>query len=92
MEDIANLEKKILKYNEIVENTRIYRQAWKDGLKKEISSTLQEVIDNTSLEAEITMNAASRDWEIGPRSLGLPVHKSGSSFVFSLDTPLRPLP
>lgn len=70
MEDIANLEKKILKYNEIVENTRVYRQAWKDGLKKEISSTLQEVIDNTSLEAEITMKEHLENLEAIELTLG----------------------
>lgn len=70
MEDITNLKKRIQKYNEIVANTRAYREAWKQGLKQEIINVLQEVIDNTELEAKIETKEHLENLEAIELSLG----------------------
>ncbi|HKK88294.1 MAG TPA: hypothetical protein VJ917_05550 [Saprospiraceae bacterium] len=70
MDDLNNLQKRVKKYNEILQNTRTYRQEWKDDLKKMIKDTLQEIIDNTELEAEINLKEHLENLEAIELSLG----------------------
>lgn len=70
MDDLNNLQKRVKKYNEILQNTRTYRQEWKDDLKKMIKDTLQEIIDNTDLEAEINLKEHLENLEAIELSLG----------------------
>jgi hypothetical protein len=70
MEDISNLEKRISKYNEILANTRMYRQQWKEHLKKLIQDTLNEILDRTELEAEINVKEGLENLEAIELSLG----------------------
>ncbi len=70
MEDITNLKKRIQKYNEILANTRSYRDAWRDGLKQEIIDVLSEVIENSDLEAEIEVKEHLENLEAIELSLG----------------------
>lgn len=70
MDDLNNLQKRVRKYNEILQNTRAYRQEWKDDLKGMIQNTLQEIIDKTELDAEINLKEHLENLEAIELSLG----------------------
>jgi hypothetical protein len=70
MDDLNNLQKRVRKYNEILQNTRAYRQEWKDELKSMIQDTLREIIDNTELNAEINLKEHLENLEAIELSLG----------------------
>ncbi len=51
----SNLKKKASKYHRILNNTKKYRQAWKDGLKEMIEKQLNEIIKEAELDAEVEL-------------------------------------
>lgn len=70
MEDITNLEKRIANYNEILGNTRAYRQAWKDHLKDDILKVLKQVVDETDLDAQVDVKEHLENLEAIEINLG----------------------
>ncbi len=55
MEDLTNLKRKVTQYQEVLLNTRAYRQTWKDSLKDFIIAQLEEMVKETGLTAEIEL-------------------------------------
>ncbi|HRW76836.1 MAG: hypothetical protein R2787_07865 [Saprospiraceae bacterium] len=51
--DFSNLQRKVEVYKEILKNTEIYRQRWRDGLKTEIREHLTEIAAATGLQGQI---------------------------------------
>lgn len=70
MDDLNNLQKRVKKYNEILQNTRAYRQEWQDELKGMIQNTLREIIEKTELDAEINLKEHLENLEAIELSLG----------------------
>jgi hypothetical protein len=52
-----NLQRKVNQYKEVLQNTLNYRQAWKDGLREELSATLEALIKATGLEAKVEVRS-----------------------------------
>lgn len=50
---IFNLQRKVLRYKEVLQQTDIYRQAWKDSLKKEIIDQLNQLAEASGLEGQV---------------------------------------
>lgn len=50
---IFNLQRKVLRYKEVLQQTEIYRQTWKDTLKKEIVNQLTELAASSGLEGQV---------------------------------------
>lgn len=51
--DLTTLRNRVNDYQEILENTKNFRQDWQESLKPMIIKTLQLAIDETNLEAEV---------------------------------------
>lgn len=50
---IFNLQRKVLRYKEVLQQTGIYRQTWKDSLKKEITDQLVSLAEASGLEGQV---------------------------------------
>lgn len=50
---IFNLQRKVLRYKEVLQQTEIYRQNWKENLKQEIKDQLTQLANDSGLEAQI---------------------------------------
>jgi len=61
---------KVAKYSEVKQNTHDYRKQWHDGKKKMIMDTLQGIIDNTDLEAEVELRDDIENLEVVMFNLG----------------------
>lgn len=70
MEDYSNLKRKAAHYKEILNNTTQYRVAWKNGLKQQILSQLQEMVKEAELEAELEKKEEVENLEAIELSLG----------------------
>lgn len=64
------LNSKVSKYLQIKQNTYDYRDQWKAGKKQLVIDTLQGVIDNTELEAEIDIKDDVDNLEVIMFNLG----------------------
>ncbi len=51
--DYSKLKSKVKTYNSILSNTKKYRKAWGESLKQMITDNLNEIIENTKLNAYI---------------------------------------
>ncbi|NND05805.1 MAG: hypothetical protein HKN87_05450 [Saprospiraceae bacterium] len=49
----ANVKGKVIKYQDILNNTRAYREAWKKETRAMIEEQLQAIMDETGLEASV---------------------------------------
>mgnify|MGYP000698554076 CR=1 FL=1 len=68
------LKSKVAKYLKIKQNTHDYRDQWKAGKKKLVIDTLQGIINNTNLEAEIDIkDDVDITWE--EKKAGYKTHK-----------------
>lgn len=83
--DIGTLGAKVDKYKSILKNTTDYRKAWGDGLKKMIVDTLQEIIDQTKLDATIETDDRMGNLETIQVDLG----RTGSGMYEKLDKEAR---
>ena len=68
--DYSTLVPKVAKYLKVKQNTFDYRKQWHDGKKQLIIDTLQGVIDNTDLEAEIDVKDDIENLEVIMFNLG----------------------
>jgi hypothetical protein len=64
------LKSKVAKYLKIKQNTHDYRDQWKAGKKKLVIDTLQGIINNTNLEAEIDIKDDVDNLEVIMFNLG----------------------
>ncbi len=70
MDNLANLKSKVRQYQSVLKNTLDYRKAWKDGLCEEIKNSLQEMVDQTGLNAEIELKSEVENLDAIVLSLG----------------------
>jgi hypothetical protein len=78
-QELQGLKEKVNKYHEMLENTKRYRQEWKDGLKKMITGELNEIIRLTGLRATIEVREKVENLEAVVLDLG----RSSSGIVES---------
>lgn len=71
MLDLGTLPSKIAKYKAILHNTETYRKAWNDQLKDKIIQTLQSLVGETELTAEIDVREGLKNLESVVLSLGV---------------------
>ena len=64
------LTSKVSKYLKVKQNTHDYREQWKAGKKQLVIDTLQGIIDNTDLEAEIDIKDDVDNLEVIMFNLG----------------------
>ena len=65
-----NLKKKVINYQEVLTNTRAYRQVWKDELKDKIVQQLETIIKEVELPAKIEVKSDLENLEAIVFSLG----------------------
>lgn len=68
--DLIRIQEKVKKYRQILKNTKEYRKAWEDSLKSMIVDTLENIIDETKLDAEIQVQDSLKNLELVVFSLG----------------------
>lgn len=68
--DLTALKNKVDDYQEILENTKNFRQDWKETLKPMIMATLQKAIDETNLNAEVIVKDQIENLEAVVLDLG----------------------
>jgi len=54
---LYNLQRKVAQYKEILENTKNYRQLWKEKLREEIVAQLSNMIEATELGAKVEVRS-----------------------------------
>ncbi|HKK78277.1 MAG TPA: hypothetical protein VJ933_01560, partial [Phaeodactylibacter sp.] len=65
-----NLQRKVRQYEEVLENTRHYRESWKTEIREQIRSTLQKMVDETGLKASVEQRADIENLEAIVLTLG----------------------
>jgi len=70
MEDISNLKRKVTLYQEVLENTKNYRQVWKDSLKDNILNQLNGLVKESGLQATVEVKESLENLEAILLSLG----------------------
>lgn len=70
-QDIASIKNKVTRYQETLQNTRDYRDAWHKGLKKTIVEHLKVLVDAGGLPATVEEVAEIRNLEAVVLSLGV---------------------
>ena len=68
--EYINLKKKVNHYQEVLTNTRAYRQVWKDELKDKIVQQLEIIITEVELPAKIEIKSDLENLEAIVFSLG----------------------
>jgi len=68
--NFSALKNKVEKYLLVKENTLKYREQWKNGTEKLIIDTLQGIIDNTDLKAELDVKNEVENLEVIVLNLG----------------------
>lgn len=61
---------KVSKYTKVKQNTHDYREQWQSGKRQMIVDTLQGIVDNTDLEAEIEVRDDVENLEVVMFNLG----------------------
>lgn len=61
--NLDNLKRKVHHYKEVLENTRLYRQQWKDGIRKEIMDKLKAISSEIGIDAEIILKSHLENME-----------------------------
>ncbi len=79
IDDYAGLKAKVQRYNEILSNTKSYRERWKSGLKNLIVSELEAMIKSAGLNGKIETSEKVKHLEYIILSLGS--EKSGISEI-----------
>lgn len=67
---LMNLKRKVDTYNEVLANTEAYRAAWKDGLKEDIIDNLNMLIQETGLNATVSVRSEVANLDAIELSLG----------------------
>jgi hypothetical protein len=65
-----NLQRKVKQYEEVLQNTISYREAWKAETCEQIRETLQKMVDDTGLKATVEKRADIENLEAVVLSLG----------------------
>ena len=52
-QDLQNLQRKVARYHEVLQNTKQYREIWKKSLKKNIVAHLRSLMESGGLKAKI---------------------------------------
>ncbi|HLU94594.1 MAG TPA: hypothetical protein VKZ54_10735 [Membranihabitans sp.] len=71
MTELGILPSKIAKYQEVLKNTETYRKDWEDTTKDKIIKSLESLISETSLSAEIEIRDGLKNLESVVLSLGV---------------------
>lgn len=79
---INQLKDKIAAYNQVLENTVVYRKVWIDTVKQLISSTLQSFLNDSGLKGKIVENKEMENLE----SIILDLGRSSSGIAQSRGT------
>jgi len=69
-QDAQNLIRKVQRYQEVLENTRLYRESWNKGLKKHITEHLQELAKLGGLMATVEARTDIQNLEAVVLTLG----------------------
>jgi hypothetical protein len=70
-QDNQNLQRKVSRYNEVLQNTRTYREAWNNGLKQSISQNLKILAETGGLQCTIEERADISNLEAVVLTLGM---------------------
>ncbi len=70
MEDLSNLKRRVAHYQEVLNNTKNYRAAWKNGLRQQIVSQLEEMVATTDLEGTVELKESLENMEAVVLNLG----------------------
>ena len=65
-----NLQRKVAQYKEVLNNTKSYREVWRNELKKTILEQLTQLAESTGLEAQIEEKGGLENLEAVEVSLG----------------------
>jgi len=68
--EYVNLAKKVKNYQEILANTRVYRQVWKDELRDKIVDQLETISKEVGLDAKVEVKSDLENLEAIVFSLG----------------------
>jgi hypothetical protein len=69
-QETLNLRRKVVRYKEILDNTRRYREVWHKELKQRISDSLKGLAEAGGLPAEVEVRSDIRNLEAITLSLG----------------------
>lgn len=67
---LFNLKRKVRQYEEVLDNTAKYREAWHNTTRDSIRNILQHLIDETGLKAEVELRSDIENLEAIVMSLG----------------------
>lgn len=67
---IFNLQRKVLRYKEVLQQTALYRETWKQSLKQEIKDQLTHLAQESGLEGEVEERGDLENLEAVVFSLG----------------------
>ncbi len=70
MEDLSGLKRKVEQYKEILENTEAYRKVWNASFRDEIINSLETMIKEIGLDAEVEIKKDLLNLEAIVCSLG----------------------
>lgn len=70
MEDLTNLKRRVAHYREVLNNTKEYREAWKNGLCQQIFTQLEAMVEETGLEGKVEKKETLENLEAVVLSLG----------------------
>ena len=73
--EIFNLQRKVNQYKEVLNNTETYREEWKTSLRAHIKQLLEQLVEKTSLDAEVVVRSEIENLEAVLLTLG--TSKSG---------------
>ncbi len=68
--NLDNLKRKVHNYKEVLDNTRIYRQQWKDGIREEIKEKLKMISKEIEIDAEVIVKSQLENMEAIVLELG----------------------
>lgn len=68
--DLFNLKRKVSHYQEVLQNTKDYRKAWKDSLKADITDHLKKLNEATELGAKVEERSQMENLEAVLLTLG----------------------
>jgi hypothetical protein len=68
--ELNNLKRKVANYKEVMENTRTYREVWKESLRDKITSVLEMMVKGCDLGATVELRSDMENLEAIVMSLG----------------------
>ncbi len=68
--DYQNLQQKVARYREVLQNTQNYRKAWQDELRQAIAAQLQQALEASNLSGRVELRGDIQNLEAVALNLG----------------------